>query len=325
MAEEGDWHNPTDGYATEAERAPRVTIGLAVYNGERFLDAAIESITSQTFEDFELIISDNCSTDATAEICARHAARDRRIRYFRNPENIGGVRNENRTLYLARGEYFKLAAHDDLIHPTFLERCVEVLDSTPGIDLCATGVVTIDDAGEVKRVHTPLAGTEPTPSRRMAAISHRAYGCEATYGLTRTSALRQVRPQTNHLHSDRIVLSELAIRRPFHVIPEPLFYKRLHTDNMYRDWRGRMAWYQPELKQTGSIRLPHLLQTGDYIAMLLRVQLRPIDRLRCFGTLLWWCWHMRRSFAMDAFDAARMLVRGREARRRRYADEASWR
>src|SRR6478735_5395035 len=105
---------------TRRPDGPKVSIGLAVYNGERYLDEAITSILSQTFTDFELVICDNDSSDSTPEICRRFAAADDRIRYYRNPVNIGGVRNENRTMFLARGEYFKLAAHDDRIAPEFL-------------------------------------------------------------------------------------------------------------------------------------------------------------------------------------------------------------
>ena len=86
-------------------RPPKVSVGLAVYNGERYLHDAISSIVTQTFRDFELIICDNDSTDGTREICLGFAAKDERIRYLRNPVNIG-VRNENRTMFLARGKYF---------------------------------------------------------------------------------------------------------------------------------------------------------------------------------------------------------------------------
>lgn len=304
---------------------PKVTVGLAVYNGENFLNDAIQSIRAQTFEDFELIISDNCSTDSTPEICARHAALDPRVRYFRNPVNIGGVRNENRTQFLARGQFFKLAAHDDLIDPHFIERCVEVLDSDPDLEVCSTAVQTIDGTGTITGVRAPLAGTESSPSRRLAAISRRDYECESIYGVIRMEALREVRPQTNHLHSDRIVLCELALRRPFHILAEPLFFKRRHDQNAYRDWRGRMAWYQPELARSGAIRLPHFLQAFDYIALLGRASLSLGERLRCAGAFSRWCWDMRRSFAMDVFDALRMVLRGKDGRRRRYSDEANWR
>ena len=99
---------------------PRVSIGLPVYNGENFLEFALDSILGQTFQDFELIISDNASTDATESICRRYAAKDSRIRYYRNPNNQGAAQNYNRVFALARGEYFKWAAHDDVCKPNYL-------------------------------------------------------------------------------------------------------------------------------------------------------------------------------------------------------------
>jgi glycosyltransferase involved in cell wall biosynthesis len=302
-----------------------VTIGLAVYNGANFLEEAVSSILDQTFEDFELVISDNASTDSTADICARYSARDGRVRYFRNPTNIGGVRNENRTLFLARGEYFKLAAHDDKIDRRFLERCVAALDSNPDVEVCTTGVFVLDGQGAVTATRAPRAGTERLRHHRLRSISSRQYACEASYGLMRTHALREVRPQTNHLHSDRIVLCELALRRPFYLIEEPLFFKRHHDGNVYRDWRARMAWYQPELVLSGGIRLPHWLQVVDYLTMLGRSRIDPLDRARCAGEILLCFWRMRGNLIMDLVDALRMALRGRSARRRRYRDESAWR
>src|SRR3954470_23138397 len=107
---------------------PRVTIGLPVYNGARYLAEAIESVLAQTFTDFELVISDNASTDATAAIALQYAARDPRVRYSRNRENIGSARNFGRAFELATGEFFKWMASDDLISPEFLENCVAALD-----------------------------------------------------------------------------------------------------------------------------------------------------------------------------------------------------
>src|SRR5688572_10868700 len=101
------------------EKNPRVSIGLPVYNGENYLAEAIDSILAQTFEDFELIISDNASTDRTQEICEAYAAKDGRIRYYRSEVNKGSAWNFNRVFELARGEYFKWAAHDDYIAPEY--------------------------------------------------------------------------------------------------------------------------------------------------------------------------------------------------------------
>ena len=114
---------------------PRVTIGLPVYNGQNYLVETLESLLAQTYTDFELVISDNASTDRTEAICRQYAAGDARIRYYRNDENIGASANYNRAFELGRGEYFKWAAHDDLLAPTYLERCVEVLDANPDVVL----------------------------------------------------------------------------------------------------------------------------------------------------------------------------------------------
>ncbi len=126
---------------------PRVSVGLAVYNGENYLREAIDSILAQTFTDFELILSDNASTDKTQEICLEYAAKDKRIRYYRNDQNIGGIRNQIRTVELSRGEYYKLAAHDDVCAPDFLEKCVEVLDRDPSVVLCYPKTKIIDENG----------------------------------------------------------------------------------------------------------------------------------------------------------------------------------
>ena len=80
---------------------PRVSIGLPVYNGDNFVGQAIESLLAQTYEDIELIVSDNASTDGTEDICRTFAAQDERVRYFRNAENIGLVRNYNQTFTLS--------------------------------------------------------------------------------------------------------------------------------------------------------------------------------------------------------------------------------
>ena len=98
----------------------RISVAIPVYNGEKYLGAAIGSILAQTFHHFELIISDNASTDRTAAICREFAARDARIRYHRQPRNFGAAANFNRSHELATGEYFKWAAHDDLLEPEYL-------------------------------------------------------------------------------------------------------------------------------------------------------------------------------------------------------------
>src|SRR5262249_36899823 len=127
---------------------PRVSIGMPVYHGEPFLKEALDSILAQTYSDFELIISDNASTDRTQEICTAYAAKDKRIQYSRNDKNLGAAKNYNRVFELSSGEYFKWAAHDDICAPDFLVRCITVLDQDPSVVLCYPREIGIDEQGK---------------------------------------------------------------------------------------------------------------------------------------------------------------------------------
>ena len=109
---------------------PRLSIGLPVYNGEDFLAESLDSLLGQTYEDFELIISDNASTDGTADICRRYEKQDSRIRYIRQPRNLGCAPNHNVLVQYARGELFKWASHDDLYGRELIERASRRSTST---------------------------------------------------------------------------------------------------------------------------------------------------------------------------------------------------
>ncbi|MEL6997626.1 MAG: glycosyltransferase family 2 protein, partial [Pseudomonadota bacterium] len=134
---------------TTASRTPKLSIGLPVYNGENYLAEALESLIDQSFEDFEIFISDNASTDGTQEICETYCQKDTRIRYSRLSENRGAAYNYNRVFEETSSAYFKWAAHDDLCLPHFLETCVKALDAAgPGTVLSYTTATTIDADGE---------------------------------------------------------------------------------------------------------------------------------------------------------------------------------
>src|SRR5438477_4178186 len=126
---------------------PMVSVGLFVYNGERFIEGALNAILNQTFTDFELIISDNASTDRTGEIAEAYAQRDDRIRYYRSEKNMGAGWNARRVYELARGKYFRWAAVDDLLESDLLQRCVEALESDPGCVLAHTRTREVDENG----------------------------------------------------------------------------------------------------------------------------------------------------------------------------------
>ena len=326
---------------------PRVSIGLPVYNGARWLAQSLDSLLAQTFSDFELIICDNASTDGTEAISRSYAERDPRIRYIRNAKNIGGMRNATRSFELARGQYFRWAAHDDLCAPALLERLVEVLDSRPGVVAAVSPSISIDSHGErlsnfvvgkaegtslwLRRHDRPLVtddagvrysteGTATSPSRRFREVIMTLGPCEGTYGLIRSDVLRHTCLQQPYTSSDVVMLCDLVMRGPFHVISEPLFYKRWHASNVRRE-RGpaRMVWSRPELAETGNVSLPYWLQLRGYISTVVRSPVPLTERVRCGASILRWVRIRWKFLVWDVAFASLMTVHSRDWRRRCYA------
>ena len=306
------------------DRVPKVSIGLPVYNGEKFLAQSIETLIAQTFTDFELIISDNASTDRTEEICRKFADADPRVLYFRNDRNIGGMKNANLTVDRAQGEYYRLAAHDDYCAPTLLARCVEELDRRPEATVCVTGVVSVDADGDELYRATPAKGMAARASDRFHDLLVHSFLSEATSGLIRSDALKKTRLQENYSGSDYVLNCELALLGPYVVVDEPLHFKRRYDGNVYRDVRGRMAWARPELAHSGKPSFPTWLQLAGYLTAIPRYPLPLAERLRCLGWTVDWIWRRRRALGGDLVVAARMVTHSRRWRQGQYEEE-KWR
>jgi len=238
-----------------APKSPRISIGLPVYNGADYLKDAIESILTQTFGDFELIISDNASTDETEKICRLYASRDKRIRYYRNQKNLGLAKNYNRVVELARCSYFKWAAADDLIAPEFLAACIEVLDNNPGILVCHTKVSIIDKSGKwLKDYDDKLHFVSDDPHVRLHDYLFRDAGMwNAIYGLIYTEELRKTRLIESYDSSDQTLLGEIVLRGKIYQIPERLLMRREHAEqgggtyNLGANAKTAIAiWLDPE-------------------------------------------------------------------------------
>ena len=213
---------------------PKVSIGLPVYNGEKYLRSALDSLLAQEYPDFELIISDNASTDGTAGICAEYAAQWPRISYGRNSHNIGMVANFNKVFELSTGKYFMWAAHDDLWSPRYLPNCVQALEQHPDAVLCSSEIVFVDDnhapaehVSEFNLLHTQSMG----PRERVRALTEKM-GWYTTYGVIRSDVLRDITPlMTRQYGADVVFLMRLLFRGETLVIPEPLFYYHLPDQN----------------------------------------------------------------------------------------------
>ena len=207
-----------------------VSIGLPVYNGARFLAASLESLVGQTYEDLELVISDNGSTDETQEICRSFAERDERIRYLRSEQTPGASWNFANVLHRTSGPYFKWATHDDLLAPTFVERCAETLDSAPETVALVYPLTRIIDAeGNVVRDYpNNLDIRDPTPHQRLRRLVRNIVMSNPAFGLIRRRALEKTRLLDTFPSSDYVLMAELAMLGEFWEIPEFLFCRREH-------------------------------------------------------------------------------------------------
>lgn len=214
--------------------SPRVTIGVPVYNGERYLAGALDSLLAQTYGDFELIISDNCSTDGTAAIAHLYVERDARVRYERQPRNMGVAANYERLAMVARGEFFRWASVDDLSAPEALECCVEALDKNAGAVLAYPRALFIDENGMPREdfadYEDRLQLVSPKPSERFSECFKHLRMCNPLYALMRTDALRKTRGLGSYVGSDIVLLAELALYGMFHEVPRQLFFRRVHPE-----------------------------------------------------------------------------------------------
>ena len=208
---------------------PLVSIGVPVYNGENYLREALASLVAQDYENFELIISDNGSTDATAAICQEFAERDSRIRYVRQEENRGSPWNFKFVANEARGKYFMWAAHDDLWGATFASKCVALLEKHPQAVLCCTEINFIDGAGKPSIHYAGYKNIE-TLRMRPAERIHELIalsGWFAVYGLMRREALQKISLGLGTYGYDVVLLLELLLQGEFVKVPEALFSFRI--------------------------------------------------------------------------------------------------
>jgi len=214
--------------------APLVSVGLPVYNGEEHLREALGSIVEQDYENLEIIVSDNASTDRTRDIVAEFASRDQRIRYSRNEHNIGAPANFNRCLGLATGSYFMWAADDDRWLPSYIGKCVDALEANPDAVLACSRVQFIDETGAAIAKDYTLIDNPDLSSRSVVARVRTLLGRGGwylIYGVMRRGALARSPTYTEHYGGDVIFVMELALAAPFVLVPEVL--------QLYRQLGGR--------------------------------------------------------------------------------------
>jgi glycosyltransferase involved in cell wall biosynthesis len=296
-------------------KGPLVSVGLPVYNGENYIAEAIASVLAQTCEDLELIIQDNASTDRTPEICREFLAKDSRVRYYRNPRNLGAAPNYNLAFGLARGRYYKWLAHDDRLLPGYLEAATRALEARPDVVLCNSVVRYIDAEGRYIGLYDSGLGKADieSASKRFASLVLSSHSCVDFFGVIRREAMNRSLLHGSFHGADRAFLAQMALRGRFLQLAEPLVEMREH-DNRYTRKQARaterQAWHDASLR--GKITFPAWRLYAEYLKAVRGEDLPAAERARCYAVLAQW-WFTNWNAARATVDVLAVLMPGAPA------------
>ena len=258
-----------------------------MFNGEKYLAQSLDSLLAQSFTDFELIISDNASTDTTASICQEYAASDTRIRYVRQPRNIGAAPNHNYVLQQARGDLFKWVGYDDLYDENLLLRCVTLLDQDPGVVLAHSYHDVIDEHGHVvARPVYAMDTSSESPATRLRGVLD-GQGGNDIYGVIRREVLRRAHPHASYHNADRTLEAELALHGRFAQWPEALYHRRDHPGRSIRaqpSTKQRSTFYDPSRARQSNAQLYAEYLMG-FVAAIRSAPLSSRDRTAAYMAL----------------------------------------
>jgi len=269
---------------------PLVSIGLFVYNGDKHIRQALDSLLTQDYPNFELVISDNASTDGTRDICLEYAERDKRVHYHRSEVNMGAVRNAEKVFELSSGEYFMWAAHDDYWDPAYIRLCIETFEQNENAVLVTARHEFINaDTGDVILTNNGITTTRLNAFQRFRAIaSQRSYLGDLFYGVHKSNVVRKVLPFRKIFPTDVLFLAGISLHGDFITRPEILTRargggassnnkrytgsKELHSNAFFRRYpyfgwlvaANGIAFQSDKFKLYEKFGLA-LLLTGDYM------------------------------------------------------------
>jgi glycosyltransferase involved in cell wall biosynthesis len=271
------------------EKIPQVSIGIPLYNAERYIRPALEAIIVQTFTDFEVVISDNASTDGTPDICKEFVARDPRFRLFRNEKNLGAAYNFNRVFELSRAPLFRWAAYDDLMGPRALEVCVEALRRTPDAVLAYPRSVIIDEEGKwVEDYDEKYRLGEAESHRRFRHFLKivETTNCHPIFGLIRSDVLRKTPLLGNYHSADKVLLGRLALLGKFVEVPDREFLRRRHATvsvAVNKTAKDFAVWFDTSLK--GKAAYPRIRRAKEFVLSVSRSGMSASEKLYCYASL----------------------------------------
>lgn len=295
-------------------QTPLLSVGLPVYNGLPYLEETLQSVRDAEFQDYELIVCDNASTDGTREVVEEFAREDSRIRYFRNERNIGAARNFNRSFELARGKYFRWLASDDLHSHGAIARCVDVLERDPSVFLAFPRTRVIDSDGNVAQDYDDGDGwSSSSPSDRFKYSLGRWGLSNPMFGVIRTDVLRHATLQGDYPASDLVMQSDLAIRGRFVRVSGEYYYRRMHdgcTDSL--DAVALAQFYDPNRGSAfGNKRLRLFRELARVVQ---RAPVTQSERRRMWILLALHAWNERIVLAREIRDSTWRTSRNKSPR-----------
>lgn len=269
---------------------PRLSIGLPVYNGEDFLAEAIDSILAQTFTDFELIISDNASTDGTRTLCEAYASRDPRVRYHRNERNIGATQNWYLVHKLSSAKYFASAAHDDAYEPEYMRACIDLLECDPTVVVCHTKSMVINERSEVIGAFDNATDTtSPHAHERLRRLLGVDCACLQLYGVIRSDVLGRTQMFSGYYTADWNTLAELCLLGKIVELPRYLFRHRRSAGRLgdiVHSGKSSVEMTTIDPGTDWTLRLPSTIKWRNYFGSVARMVQPRGERIRCYGVLV---------------------------------------
>jgi len=261
---------------------PKISVGMPVYNGEPYLEQAIQATLNQTYDDFELIISDNHSSDRTEEICLDFAAKDSRIHYIRNSKNIGAANNYNQLFHKSVGEYFRWFNADDLCSNVLHERCLKTLEAHPDAVMCYGKTDIIDGQGDLIRHYEDNLNLQQTSVVDRFLTYFDVVGLtNAIYGLMRRTPLGKtiLMGDASFPAADTNLMGELTLYGKFIEIPETLFFRRMHEEASSWDRKDESIQQKFWTGSSAKFKMPTYKKYRAYLKAVLKSPNNPREKL----------------------------------------------
>jgi len=286
--------------------SPLLTVGMPTYNAAATVRSAIDSLLAQRFGDFELVISDNASTDDTWSIIQEYMQRDARVQGTRQPRNIGANANYSAVFDRARGRYFKWASSNDWCAPDFLAQCVEALERDPGVVLVAPRTRLFQsDLAQATNYSGDIACMQASAADRFIHAATKLALNNVMNGVVRFDALRKTRLIEHYPGADTVLVGHLALLGKISLLDERLFYRRMDAETATRMMSEAAVLRHHYPDDTWRSRLPSWRLALGWLRVALTAPVSAGEKRRALGWVLRMTYWKRAHMARDLRDLLR--------------------